>query len=169
MSDIVDYETDILLWSERQAVLLRRLKTRAPGVSNELDVENLAEEIEGVGRSEFRAFESYLIQIFIHLIKAASNPDPRLRADCESEIFGFQHEAIKAMTPLMVGRFDKDGAWRYSLHKAAGELRKYDETLDGVPRACPFDARQFLVPEPIDLAPLLALMRERADLESQSD
>jgi hypothetical protein len=44
-----DYDTDILLWSERQAELLRR---RAAGeLDNEaaLDWPNIAEEIESVG------------------------------------------------------------------------------------------------------------------------
>jgi hypothetical protein len=41
-----DYETDILLWSERQAELLR---SRAV---NALDWDNLAEEIVDVGRDE---------------------------------------------------------------------------------------------------------------------
>ena len=44
MSDL--YEDDILLWSEHQAEALRR---RA---ANEIDWENVAEEIEAVGRSQ---------------------------------------------------------------------------------------------------------------------
>jgi hypothetical protein len=50
MSDL--YDDDILLWSERQAALLRR---RA---ANELDWENIAEEIEDVGCSELRSCRS---------------------------------------------------------------------------------------------------------------
>jgi hypothetical protein len=44
MSDL--YEDDILLWSEHQAEALRRRAT------NEIDWENVAEEIEAIGRSE---------------------------------------------------------------------------------------------------------------------
>ena len=43
------YDTDILLWSEQQAELLRR---RA---ANALDWDNLVEEVEAVGRSELHA------------------------------------------------------------------------------------------------------------------
>jgi len=46
-----DYETDILLWSERQGELLRH---RAAGelVNNgELDWPNIAEEVESVGHA----------------------------------------------------------------------------------------------------------------------
>ena len=47
-----EYDTDILIWSERQATLLRR---RAAGeLVNDADIDwpNVAEEIESVGRSE---------------------------------------------------------------------------------------------------------------------
>ena len=53
-----DYDSDILIWSERQADLLRR---RAAGeLVNDaaLDWPNIAEEIEDVGRSQLNAVES---------------------------------------------------------------------------------------------------------------
>ena len=169
MGDVADYDTDILLWSERQAALLRDLKTRASGLPNELDLENVAEEIESVGRSEFRAFESYLTQIFVHLMKAASNADPRLRADWASEILSFQHEALKAMTPSMLKRLNLQETWRFALHKARVELRKHGETMSDVPRSCPFEAAILLVEEPLELEPMLAAMRTRADAEARPD
>lgn len=169
MSDVADYDTDILLWSERQAALLRGLKDAARELPNELDLENVAEEIESVGRTEFRAFESYLTQIFIHLMKAASNPDPNLRADWESEIFTFQIEALKAMTPSMLRRLDAQSVWKYATLKARIALRKYGETLDSVPQRCPFDAKIFLVEEPLDLEPLLEAMREQVTRETAAE
>jgi hypothetical protein len=52
MSDL--YDTDILLWSERQSELLRRA---APGgnVNDQIDWRNIAEEVEAVGRNTLRA------------------------------------------------------------------------------------------------------------------
>jgi hypothetical protein len=47
------YDEDILLWSEQQADVIRRLARTRRDLPNELDVENVAEEIESVGRSEF--------------------------------------------------------------------------------------------------------------------
>ena len=47
------YDTDILLWSEQQAELLRR---RA---ANALDWDNLAEEIGDVGLSQLRAVDAF--------------------------------------------------------------------------------------------------------------
>ena len=49
------YDDDILLWSEQQAAAIRRLGRSAREIPNELDIENVAEEIESVGRSELAA------------------------------------------------------------------------------------------------------------------
>lgn len=156
MSDVADYDTDILLWSERQAALLRDLKTRAPGVSNELDVENLAEEIEGVGRTERRAFESYVKQVFIHLIKMAANPDPRLHLDWIAEIEGFKFEAENAATPSMLQRSDIDRIWRNALVNARSALLKHGEDLpEGLPRDSPYTFADILEGEDIDVRALL--------------
>ncbi|MCC5624624.1 DUF29 domain-containing protein [Nostoc sp. CHAB 5715] len=144
MSDVAAYDTDILLWSERQAALLRDLKERARGLSNELDLENVAEEIESVGRSEFRAFESYLRLILTHVVKAASNPDPALRAKWRSEIFGFQLEARKASTPSMLRRIDLDEVWRDAVRQARIDMAKYDESLVETPTTCPLSADELL-------------------------
>jgi len=57
------YERDTALWAEHQADALRR---RA---SNELDWENVAAEIEDVGKSERREIESRLAVICAHLLK----------------------------------------------------------------------------------------------------
>lgn len=157
MSDVADYETDILLWSERQSDLLRGLKAQAPGVSNELDVENLADEIEGVGRTERRAFESYIKQVFIHLIKMASNPDPRLHADWASEIVGFKFEAENAVTPSMLQRSDVDRIWRNALVNARSALRKHGDDLpNALPKDSPYTFGDVLEGEDIDVAALLA-------------
>ncbi len=66
-----DYEADLLAWTERQADLLRR---RA---ANEIDWDNLAEEIEAVGRSERRELRSRLKVLMLHLLKWAYQPEHR--------------------------------------------------------------------------------------------
>jgi hypothetical protein len=56
MSDL--YDEDVLLWSERQAELLRR-RTAGELVNDaELDWSHIAEEIESVGISERRPLAS---------------------------------------------------------------------------------------------------------------
>ena len=57
------YETDFYLWTQQQAALLRQGSLAA------LDVENLAEEIEDMGKSNRLALESYLSNVIMHLLK----------------------------------------------------------------------------------------------------
>jgi Domain of unknown function DUF29 len=59
-----------LQWSEQQAAAIRRLGRTNRYVPNELDIENVAEEIESVGRSELAAVKSHLRLIFLSLDKA---------------------------------------------------------------------------------------------------
>ena len=65
------YERDFYLWIEQQTELLRE------GRLIELDVANLLEEIEDMGRSEKRAVESNLVVLLTHLLKYHSQPDQR--------------------------------------------------------------------------------------------
>ncbi len=71
MSDGAElYEQDILLWSEQQAELLRRL-ARGERV-NGVDWAHVVEEIEDVGNSELHAVTSLLRQAVVHLLRASS-------------------------------------------------------------------------------------------------
>ena len=77
MSDL--YDEDVVLWSERQAHLLRR---RAAGElinDAELDWPNIAEEIEALGVSDRRELRRRVLNILIHLMKLQVSPaiDPR--------------------------------------------------------------------------------------------
>ena len=47
MDDGFSHDSDFLIWTERQARALRALAPRRADLPNELDLENLAEEIEG--------------------------------------------------------------------------------------------------------------------------
>ena len=54
MSDL--YDEDILLWSELQSTLLRRIAAGEP-VNERPDWANIIEEVESVGRSDLRAVQ----------------------------------------------------------------------------------------------------------------
>lgn len=56
------YDRDYYLWLEKTAELLKA------GQINQLDLENLIEEIENLGRSEKRAVISFLKQLIKHLL-----------------------------------------------------------------------------------------------------
>lgn len=63
------YEADLHEWTKVQADALRR---RA---ANEIDWENLAEEIESVGRSEKREIGSRIEVLLTHLLKWKYQPE----------------------------------------------------------------------------------------------
>lgn len=71
------YEEDFVRWTEQQSRALReagRLATDLP-----LDWENLAEEVESLGRSQKRELRSRISTIIEHLLKLEHSPasDPR--------------------------------------------------------------------------------------------
>lgn len=66
MSDL--YDQDVLLWSEHQADLLRRMGA-GERVNNQVDWENVAEEIEALGKSDRRELRNRICSILAHLIK----------------------------------------------------------------------------------------------------
>jgi Domain of unknown function DUF29 len=68
-----EYDTDIVLWSEHQAALLRRLAA-GERVNDQLDFPHLIEEIEDVGGSVRRALRSHITSAIEHLIKLQASP-----------------------------------------------------------------------------------------------
>jgi hypothetical protein len=111
MSDSTLYDDDILLWSEQQASAIRKL-ARGRDVPNELDIENVAEEIESVGRSELAAVKSYIRLIFVHLIKLHLEADSDSARHWLSEIAGFHSDMMARYAPSMRQRIDIDDIWR---------------------------------------------------------
>jgi Domain of unknown function DUF29 len=62
-SNSAHYETDFYAWTVEQARLLRS------GELSSVDVENIAEEIESLGRSDKRELESGLAVLLMHLLE----------------------------------------------------------------------------------------------------
>src|SRR5271163_1132353 len=120
MSDL--YEDDILLWSEQQAELLR---SRAV---NALDWDNLAEEIEDVGKSDLRAVASHLVQALLHDLKAEAWPLSSEVPHWRAEARGQRDDARAAYAPSMKDRPELDLT---TLYRRA--LRRMPETIDAVP------------------------------------
>ena len=69
------YERDLHAWCEQQAALLR-VQGR-PSANGGLDYENLAEEIETLGRSQKNALRSHMVILLLHLLKWRHQPDRR--------------------------------------------------------------------------------------------
>lgn len=62
------YDQDLVAWADRQAALLRA------GQWSQLDIDNIAEEIEDVGRSERQGLRHRMIVSLVHLLKWTYQP-----------------------------------------------------------------------------------------------
>ena len=60
---MISYEKDFYSWTQEQAELLKN------GRFSELDIDNLIEEVESMGRSEKRELKSRLTILLLHLLK----------------------------------------------------------------------------------------------------
>lgn len=68
------YDQDFLQWTQQQAECLRK------GRWAKLDVENLVEELEALGRSEQKELGSYLQVLLMHLLKYQHQPEQRTKS-----------------------------------------------------------------------------------------
>lgn len=133
MSDTL-YDADFFAWTQEQAALLRGLPR-----SNALDIEHLAEEIEDMGREQLHKAESLLRQIFIHLIKAAAEPDGQAVEHWMGEIATFHFDLVRVFAPSMRQRIDLDGIWVAAMKAGRRSVKSID-----LPEACPWQLDVFL-------------------------
>lgn len=63
------YEKDAFKWYFENAKLLRERKFDL------IDIDNLVEEVESMGRSERKVLDSYFIVLFLHLLKLKYQPN----------------------------------------------------------------------------------------------
>ncbi|HET6240312.1 MAG TPA: DUF29 domain-containing protein [Acetobacteraceae bacterium] len=136
-----DYEADVLLWSEHQAELLRRLAA-GERVNDQVDWENVIEEVESVGSEQLHAVQSLLRQALIHLLKARAWPLCRDAATWRADVVRFRADVADRFAPSMRQRIDIARIYRQA-------LRALPETMDGqppqpVPESCPLTLEELL-------------------------
>lgn len=83
-----NYDTDFYRWSRDQAAHLKKQEFA------KLDIDNLIEEIESLGRSERSALESYLANLFLHLLKIKYQPKKHSRS-WDLSVKNAQYHALK--------------------------------------------------------------------------
>jgi hypothetical protein len=153
------YDDDILLWSEQQAAAIRKLGTTARNLPNELDIENVAEEIESVGRSELAAVESYFELVFVHLLKLLAEPEGASARHWRAEISAFHSRARRRYSPSMRQRIDLDEIWSSARDQA---MLTYEgaqqQAVSALPAQCPITLGD-LIAERIDSVALLDRLR----------
>ena len=137
------YWGDILVWSERQAVLLRR-HAASDRTSGAIDWPNI---IEDAGRSELNSVQSLLVQALRHWLKAEAWPTSRDEPVWRAGADDFRSQARRRFAPSMRQRIDVADLY-------ADAPRTVPKAMDGeaplpVPKACPFTLDQLLSDSPL--------------------
>lgn len=84
------YESDIVAWANEQVRLIRE------GRLSELDLENIAEEIADVGKSETRELASRMSVLLTHLLKWHYQPELRTSSQSWSLTIAEQRRRLNA-------------------------------------------------------------------------
>ena len=134
------YETDLSAWSAEQA---RRLRTLKPAG---LDWENLAEEVESLGRSDKRAIGSALKIVLEHLLKWNFQPTKRSASWTDSiEEHRDRISRILEDSPSLATLPEQILKVEYQRARRK-VLRDTRLAQKAVPTACPFTLEQVLDP-----------------------
>lgn len=134
------HEVDFYTWTQEQAALLRAL----PRESNLLDIDNIAEEIEDMGRSEIKQITNLLVQTVAHLIKIAVEPDAQSVSHWVGEADTFQSQAIVEYSPGLRQRLDLSKIWKLAKRSAATALEEHNVQVPAFPDESPLSLDELL-------------------------
>lgn len=141
LNRLAGYEEDFALWSAEQAALIRA------GKFDRIDLENVAEEIESLGKSDKRAIRSRLGVLMLHLLKWERQPGERSRS-WRSSIRDQRREILRliddspSLRPFPGRVFEGEYPW--AREKAAEETTIF---LHLFPETCPYSIEQILDPD----------------------
>ena len=135
------YDEDFALWSAEQAALLRE------GRLDRVDLENVAEEIASLGRSDKYEIDSRLEVLLQHLAKWAYQPDKRSRS-WSASIFEqrMRIARVLARSPSLKSYPAQSLAGGYTIarHEA---LKETGLPEAAIPETCPWSIAQILDPD----------------------
>jgi Domain of unknown function DUF29 len=134
-----DYEHDFYTWTREQSAALRAKEWKT------LDLENLAEEIESLGRSERYAIEGHLQNLLTHLLRWRNDQATEPRGGWRITIRNARLDIVKRAR----GRLqDYPAQYLATAYRNAREDAA-DATnlpLKTFPESCPWSAEQVLDP-----------------------
>jgi Domain of unknown function DUF29 len=127
-----DYDSDVILWAEEQARLLRA------GRFSELDIEHIADEIEDVGKSEKRELASRMAVLLAHLLKWRYQPEKRTKSwrttiDGQRRAVDIALRATPSLKAVM-----RDTEWSVVVWDDALAQAERETGLEDLPEVCPF-------------------------------
>ena len=140
------YETDYYAWTREQAAALRSMA--AARVDTKLDLENLADEVESLGRSDPNTVRSQVRRIIEHLLKLEHSPASEPRIDWRDSVAQARDEVEDHITASMFADVaaDLDKLFGRARRDAASRLIKHGEheTAKALPQACPYGFEQIV-------------------------
>jgi len=144
MPDGPRYDDDFFAWTQHQAMVLRTMAV----ADNRFDRENVAEEIESLGRSDRDAVRSQIRRIIEHLLKLAYSPAQQPRFDWMASVaearaaLGDKISAtLRQDAETMLPKLYEDGRDRAELRlRSHGEI----QAADNLPTECPYTIEEIL-------------------------
>jgi uncharacterized protein DUF29 len=134
------YDEDFYAWTQRQAELLRHL----PAVDNELDVENIAEEIESLGRSDLRAARSLCQHIIEHFLKLEYSGLEEPADHWRDEIVEWRLQLEQILTRSIEAKLDVPSLYRTALRLVRRLERDVPGLTSRLPADCPYSLEQIV-------------------------
>ena len=137
------HEIDFYRWTQEQAAALRL----APPDLLALDFDNLAEEIEDMGRNEANAISSLLKQTLAHLLKIAIDSNAQAVNHWYEEATTFQGDAVLSFSPGLKQKLDLDMIWRVARNGATRSLQVHNVVIPPLPDTCPLSLDDLIDPD----------------------
>jgi hypothetical protein len=144
------HEHDFLAWTQQQSSLLRA------GRLSELDLEQLAEELDDMGKEQKLALQSLLRHVLLHLLKLQLSPARSPRAKWTEEIIELRDQAqaridatpsLKHHAPELFAK-----AWQQARRAAQKSFEIHGESVS-VPDTCLYSIEQVLDPDYFPASP----------------
>lgn len=135
------YDEDFFAWTQEQAALLRTRRFSS------IDIENIAEELESLGRSEKKEIRSRMTVLLTHLLKwgyQASKRSNSWRATLASQRKELRRELTDSPSLRSYPATVLSDLYETARLDASGETGLPLETF---PAECPFTIEQILDPE----------------------
>jgi hypothetical protein len=134
-----DYHQDFFAWTQHQARLLRTLTLRRADLPPDLDIEQVAEEVEDLGKAELNSAKSLIRQILVHLIKAVCDPQAEAIGHWRTEATAFHLDLLDRYVPSMRRLIHMQKLWEGAVKLADNALREHGVALPpDLPAQCPY-------------------------------
>jgi len=134
------YDEDFYVWTEAQAALLRKRQFDA------LDLDNLIEEVEALGRAEKTGVLNTASVIIEHLLKLQFSPAQGPRNTWRASVREHRRRLRRDLTPRLRQILDAELPTLYGEIRddTAALLRDYGEhaAADALPTTCPYTLDQ---------------------------